>query len=177
MVAGENVFYKDVSDILSDMLETKFRIHNKNDDVTFKNNFVSDDDHVHDDVEVDIIVANDYGVNNNKKKRKYTSRRKKARAVKDVNDNLNDIKVPINKKSNEIITRKKAQLVAQDYAPKKGVDFDEAFIYISHLEAIKMLLGLSYSIMFTLYHMGVKSVFLNRYLNMEVNQDVYNDVT
>ncbi|CAI8586489.1 unnamed protein product [Vicia faba] len=45
---------KDVSDIMSDMLETKSKIHKENDDVTPENNFVSDDDHVREDVEVDI---------------------------------------------------------------------------------------------------------------------------
>ena len=94
----------------------------------------------------------------------------------DVNDKLNDTEVHMNTKSNETITRKKEQLVAQDYAQIKWVDFDEAFTPIDHLEAIIMFLGLSCSLMFTHYQMDVKSSFLNGYLNVEVNQDVSNDV-
>lgn len=133
-------------------------------------NFVSDDDLV----EVDIIVAHVDGVNNNNKKRNkaYT-----AEDVEHANDNLNDIEVPLNKKSNDIVTRKKEKFVAQDYAQIKGVDFDEASILIARLEAIKMFLSLSYSLMFTLYQMDVKSVFINRYLSVEVNHDLSNDVT
>lgn len=93
-----------------------------------------------------------------------------------VNEKLNDTEVHMNTKSNETITRKKAQLVAQDYAQIKWVDFDEAFTPIDHLEAIIMFLGLSCSLMFTHYQMDVKSAFLNGYLNVEVCQDRNTDV-
>lgn len=43
------------------------------------------------------------------------------------------------------------QLVAQDYAHIKRVNFDEAFTLIDQLKAIKMFLGLSCSLMFTRY--------------------------
>lgn len=56
------------------------------DHVTPENNYVSIDECVHKDVEVDIVVANIEVVNNN------------------------------NKKSHEIVTRKNAQLVVQGYA-------------------------------------------------------------
>lgn len=39
-----------------------------------------------------------------------------------------------------------------------------------------MLLGLSCILMFTLYHTNVKSVSLNRYLNVDVNQDVLDNL-
>lgn len=54
---------KDVLDIMSDML-IESQIHNENDDVTPKNNYVSDDEHVHEDVEVDTVVTH-VGVANN----------------------------------------------------------------------------------------------------------------
>lgn len=94
----------------------------------------------------------------------------------DDNDNLNDIKVPLNKKSNEIDTTKKEKLMAQDYAQIKGVNFDEISTPIDPLEAIIVFLGMSYSLMFTHYEMDVKNAFLNRYLNMEVCQDASSDV-
>lgn len=94
----------------------------------------------------------------------------------DVNDNLNYLEMPLNKKSNEIVIRKKAQLAAHDYAKIKGVYIEEVYTPIAHIEAIRFFLSLSCSLMFTLYQMGVKSVYLNRYLNVEVNQDVSNYV-
>lgn len=56
----------DVPDILPDML-TKSQIHKENYNVTLENNYVSDDDHVHKDVEVYTIVAHD-GVFTRRKK-------------------------------------------------------------------------------------------------------------
>lgn len=129
---------------------------------------MSNDDHVHEDVEVDIVVAHVDVVNNNKRKKEYASKGKKAYALEDVNDNLNDINVHLNKKSNESITKKRGQLITQYYAHIKRVDFDETSILIAHLEAIRMLLGLSCSPIFIRYHMNVKNVFFNRYLNEEV---------
>lgn len=52
------------------------------------------------------------------------------------------------------------------------VDFDEASTPITHLEAIRMLLGVSCSRIFTYCHMDVKSAFLNRYLNEDLYQDM-----
>lgn len=180
MAAGENVLDKDVSEILSDMLEIESQIHKENDDVTLENNYVSNDDYVHEYVKVDIVIAHVDVVNNNKKKRRSASKGKKAHAQEDVeedvNDNLNKIKVYLNKKNNESITRKKVLLAIQDYAQIKGVDFDETSTPIAHLEAIIMFLGLYCSLMFTCYQMDVKSSFLNRHLNMEVNQDASIDI-
>ncbi|CAI8602742.1 unnamed protein product [Vicia faba] len=101
------------------MLETKSLIHKENGYLTPKNNvenddeiisinklennignFVSHDDHVHEDVGVDISVARIDVVNKNDKKRKSASKRKKGRVVEDVeddiNNNLNDIEVSLN---------------------------------------------------------------------------------
>lgn len=48
--------------------------------------------------------------------RESTPKKKKTRAIEymeeNVNNNSNDTEVPLNKKSNEILTRKKAQVVA-----------------------------------------------------------------
>lgn len=83
------------------------------DDVTLENNYSSDDDHVHEDVEVDFVAAH----------------------VEDVNKN--------SKKSHKIVTIKKDQLIAQGYTKDSTL--------IAHLEAIRMLLGLPFILMFTLY--------------------------
>ncbi|KAA0039035.1 gag-pol polyprotein [Cucumis melo var. makuwa] len=57
----------------------------------------------------------------------------------------------------------------EDEAPKvEGVDFDETFAPIAKLEAICLLLGISYIRKFKLYQMDIKSAFLNGYLNKEV---------
>lgn len=53
--------------------------------------------------------------------------------MEDVNDNLNDIEVPLNKKSSEIVIRMKAQLEGQEYAQIKMVDLDEASTLIAYI--------------------------------------------
>ncbi|KAA0033000.1 putative mitochondrial protein [Cucumis melo var. makuwa] len=42
------------------------------------------------------------------------------------------------------VTKNKAHLVAQGYAQVEGVDFDEIFALVARLEAIRLLLGISY---------------------------------
>lgn len=61
---------KDVSDVMSDMLETKSQNYKENVDVIPGNNYVSDDDHVYENVEVGIVVDHGGGVNIHDKKRK-----------------------------------------------------------------------------------------------------------
>lgn len=57
---------------MSDMLEKESQIHKENNDVTPENNSMSNDDHFHEDIEVDVVVARvDVVNNNNNKKRKY----------------------------------------------------------------------------------------------------------
>ncbi|CAI8619253.1 unnamed protein product [Vicia faba] len=74
---------KDVPGILSDML-TESQIYKENDDVTSENNTMSDDDHVQENIEVDIVVAHGGVVNNHDEKIKPASKGKKDHAVKDV---------------------------------------------------------------------------------------------
>ena len=73
-------------------------------------------------------------------------------------------------KSNENgnIIRNKARLVAQGYTHIKGIDFDENFAPMACLESIHLLMAFAYTLCFKLYQMGVKSAFLNGYLNEEV---------
>lgn len=55
--------------------------------------------------------------------------------------------------------------MAQGYTQIEGVHFDETFTHNAHLEAIRLLLGVSCLLNFNLYQMDVKRAFLNEYLN------------
>jgi hypothetical protein len=74
-----------------------------------------------------------------------------------------------NKQSeDEVVVRNKARLVAQGFCQKEGIDYEETFAPIAHLEAIRILLAFAASKGFKLYHMDVKSVVLNGYIEEEV---------
>ena len=64
--------------------------------------------------------------------------------------------------------RNKAWLVAQGYSQMEGVDYDETFALIAHMESIRILLPLSCHLKFKLYKMDVKTAFLNRLLKEDV---------
>jgi hypothetical protein len=59
-------------------------------------------------------------------------------------------------------------LVAQGYSSKEGIDYEETFVPIARLEAIRILLAFSVAKGFKLYQMDVKSAFLNGFLEEEV---------
>ena len=50
----------------------------------------------------------------------------------------------------------------------EGVDFDENFAPVARLEFIRILLAIASHLNFNLYHLDVKSAFLNRMLQEEV---------
>jgi hypothetical protein len=64
--------------------------------------------------------------------------------------------------------RNKARLVAQGFSHVEGLDFGETFAPVAHLEAIMILLAFATSKGFKLYHMDVKSIFLNGVIQEEV---------
>jgi hypothetical protein len=64
--------------------------------------------------------------------------------------------------------RNKARLVAQGYSQVEGLDFRETFAPVARLEAIKILLAFAVFKGFKLYHMDVKSAFLNGVIQEEV---------
>jgi hypothetical protein len=66
------------------------------------------------------------------------------------------------------VVRNKSRLVAQGYSQKEGIDDEETFAPVSHLEAVRILLAFSVAKGFKLYQMDVKSVFLNGFLDEEV---------
>jgi hypothetical protein len=59
------------------------------------------------------------------------------------------------------IVGNKAHLIAQGFSQVEGLDFGETFAPIARLEAIRILLAFAASKGFKLYHMDVKSAFLN----------------
>ena len=61
-----------------------------------------------------------------------------------------------------IITNK-ARLVVQGYNQEEGIDYDETFAPVARIEAIRLLIAFASHMEFTLYHMDVKSAFLNGY--------------
>jgi hypothetical protein len=66
------------------------------------------------------------------------------------------------------VVRNKSRLVAQGNSQKEGIDCEETFSPIAHLEAIRILLAFSVAKGFKLYQMDVKSAFLNGFLEEEV---------
>jgi hypothetical protein len=63
------------------------------------------------------------------------------------------------------VVRNKSRLVAQGFRQKEGIDYEETFALIAHLEAIRILLGFSVA---KLHQTDVKSAFLNGVLEEEV---------
>ena len=64
--------------------------------------------------------------------------------------------------------KNKAILVAKGYSQEKGIDYDETYALVAILEAIRMFLAFAAHSNFKVYHMDVKSAFLNGELEEEV---------
>ena len=69
---------------------------------------------------------------------------------------------------NGLVVRNKARLVAQGFSQKEGIDYEETFAPVAHLEAIRILLAFSVAKGFKLFQMDVKSAFLNGFIEEEV---------
>jgi hypothetical protein len=68
---------------------------------------------------------------------------------------------------NGVVTRNKSRLVAQGFAQIEGMDCEDTFAPVAHLEAILLLLAYASFRDFKLYQMDVKSAFLNGPLKEE----------
>eukprot|EP00253_Pinus_taeda_P003240 PITA_03240 len=66
------------------------------------------------------------------------------------------------------VIRNKARLVCKGYAQQEGIDFEETFVPVARLEAIRNFLAISSFQKFKVYQMDVKSTFLNGDLEEEV---------
>nr|GEY39191.1 retrovirus-related Pol polyprotein from transposon TNT 1-94 [Tanacetum cinerariifolium] len=61
----------------------------------------------------------------------------------------------------------KARLVAQGYTQEEGIDYDEVFVPIARIEAIRLFLAYASFKDFMVYQMDVKSVFLFAYTDSD----------
>nr|GEW46074.1 hypothetical protein [Tanacetum cinerariifolium] len=66
------------------------------------------------------------------------------------------------------ILKNKARLVARGYSQEEGIDFEESFASVARLEAIRIFLAYAAHKNMVVYHMDVKTVFLNGNLREEV---------
>jgi hypothetical protein len=64
--------------------------------------------------------------------------------------------------------RNKSKLVAQGFSQKEGLDYEETFAPVAHLEAIRILLAFFVAKGLKLHQMDAKSAFLNGVLEEEV---------
>nr|GEY26830.1 copia protein [Tanacetum cinerariifolium] len=67
-----------------------------------------------------------------------------------------------------IVIRKKSRLVAKGYKQETGIDFEESFISVARLEAVRMLVAYATQNFFTIFQMDIKTTFLNGPLKEEV---------
>nr|GFA84330.1 Gag-Pol polyprotein [Tanacetum cinerariifolium] len=66
------------------------------------------------------------------------------------------------------VLKNKARLVAKGYQQEEGIDFEESFVLVAHIEAIPIFIANAASKNITIYQMDVKTTFLNGELKEEV---------
>nr|GEX47731.1 retrovirus-related Pol polyprotein from transposon TNT 1-94 [Tanacetum cinerariifolium] len=75
----------------------------------------------------------------------------------------------VNKKDEHgTTTKNKARLVTQGYNQEEGIDYDETFLPVARIEAIRIFLAFATYMNFKVYQMNIKSAFLNGKLKEEV---------
>ncbi|GKV39929.1 hypothetical protein SLEP1_g47623 [Rubroshorea leprosula] len=67
-----------------------------------------------------------------------------------------------------LVNKYKAKLVIKGYAQQQGVDFSETFAPVVRHDTIKLLFAISAQNDWKVYHMDVKSAFLNGFLEEEI---------
>nr|GEU58065.1 retrovirus-related Pol polyprotein from transposon TNT 1-94 [Tanacetum cinerariifolium] len=72
------------------------------------------------------------------------------------------------KDKDQTVIRNKARLVAKGYAQEEGIDFEESFAPVARLEAVWIFIAYAAHKSFPIYHMDVKTAFLNGPLKEEV---------
>ncbi|GJU98851.1 retrovirus-related pol polyprotein from transposon TNT 1-94 [Tanacetum coccineum] len=74
-----------------------------------------------------------------------------------------------NKRDEEnTVIRNKARLVAKGYNQQERIKFEESFALVAKLEAVRLFVGYAAYKSFPIYHMDVKTTFLNGHLKEEV---------
>nr|GEV88022.1 retrovirus-related Pol polyprotein from transposon TNT 1-94 [Tanacetum cinerariifolium] len=66
------------------------------------------------------------------------------------------------------VLKNKARLVAKGYRQEEGIDFEESFAPVAHIEAIRIFIANAASKNITIFQMDVKTTFLNGELKEEV---------
>ena len=74
----------------------------------------------------------------------------------------------IKTRSDGIVDRYKARLVARGFTQEYGIDYEETFSPVAQLSSIRTLIALFAAHKWSLFHMDVKNVFLNDELSEEV---------
>nr|GEV53315.1 putative reverse transcriptase domain-containing protein [Tanacetum cinerariifolium] len=72
------------------------------------------------------------------------------------------------KDKDQIVIRNKARLVAKGYAQEEGIDFEESFVPVARLEAVRIFIAYAPHKSFLIFQMDVKTAFLNGLLKEEV---------
>ncbi|GKA31262.1 retrovirus-related pol polyprotein from transposon TNT 1-94 [Tanacetum coccineum] len=72
------------------------------------------------------------------------------------------------KDEDQILIRNKARLVAKGYAQEEDIDFEESFVPVDRLEAVRIFVAYAAHKSFLMYQMDVKTAFLNGPLKEEV---------
>nr|GEV12095.1 hypothetical protein [Tanacetum cinerariifolium] len=68
----------------------------------------------------------------------------------------------------QTVIRNKARLVTKGYAQEEGIDFEESFAPVAHLEAVQIFVAYAAHKSFLIYQMDVKTAYLNGPLKEEV---------
>ena len=69
------------------------------------------------------------------------------------------------------INKYKARLVAKDFTQKEGIDYFDIYSPISSITIIRVLIALASIYDFTIYHMDIKTTFLDGDLQEEIYMD------
>ena len=66
------------------------------------------------------------------------------------------------------VVRNKARLVCKGYSQQEGIDYEETYAPLARIEVVRLFLAYEAQKKFKVYHMNVKSTFLNGELEEEV---------
>ncbi|GJU51453.1 retrovirus-related pol polyprotein from transposon TNT 1-94 [Tanacetum coccineum] len=69
--------------------------------------------------------------------------------------------------ADNIVIRNKSCLVAKGYKQEEGIDLEESFTLVAHLEAVRIFVAFATHKNITIFQMDVKTAFLNGLLKEE----------